>query len=1196
MIKLKKCTAILLTLSMLAIFLPQAAFCVPGSWDKEKSFTDLEQHWAAKSIEKWAGKGIITGDDNHHFNPDDGITRAEFCAIINRVFGFTAKSSTSFSDVSPEKWYAEQVSIAKNAGYVAGYGNNVFGPEDNITRQDAAKILKSVFELSNLQNKDVLSSFTDAGDISDYAKDAANIMVSWGYIQGTPDKSFEPGSKITRAETIAILDRIVAELFTAQGTVSMQTIQGNVVVNKSGIEIKDTIIDGNLYLAEGIGQGDVVLSNGKVTGKTYVNGGEKGIHISSSHLGEVAVRSKNGKARLVVSGTSEIHSVELLSAAAIELQAGAKIEKLTAGPEAGNTTVSCNGKIGSFIAKADGITVNGISVTKGSTVEVNGTTVSVKDTGTASHNNGNGTATPAPTATPTPTPTDNTGGESDPWTLVWSDEFNDTTIDSAKWTYDLGSGGDNPGWGNNEKELYTSDAKNVKEENGVLKITALKDSGNANYPYTSARIKTKGLFSKKYGKFEIRAKAPGGKGLWPAIWMLPEDSVYGVWAASGEIDIMEGWGSDTSRICGTIHYGQQWPNNKFTGKTYYYPNGGKSTDFHTYSFEWEPGEMRWYVDGVLYSTQNSWFSKGANTAADYTYPAPFDQPFHLIMNLAVGGNFDGDPDSNADYIPATMEVDYVHIYELTGRPYKTLVKPEVSSEPLPDGYQVQDDGNLIYSNNYGNGFIDENDASKVPADTVISKETGKWMFLHLTTGGSDFGGEGSISTESIGGGNFAKIDITSPGNQTYAIQLIKTATLARGRTYKGSFDAKSTGTRNISVKVSGDGDAGWASYSNGDTFPLSDSIQHYEFTFTMNASSDLKARFEFNVGLDTNPVWIGNVRLEEITPLPENENAAKEPLGDGNHVWNGTFDQGDSTGLLRMKYWNFSTSGAAAVASVNEAARQLKAAITEGGADADSVELVQKGIKMLAGNRYKLSFDARASAAGTLQVEIKSKDGLTKYAGPQSIALSSTMEAKEFTFEMPAVTDLEARLVFELGGSSRDIYMDNIMLTRTTMNSKVGSSNIVLNSEFENNSDYWTVFGADWEGVNVTSSVYGAVYNGALGIHIGSYEGNEFWSTQLIQGDFTVEKGKAYRLTFDAKSTKDRTMEAIVESNGGDYTKYLDQILTLTNEMRTYSVDFTAGVTDSKAHLVFALGKIGNAAPIGIHDIYFDNVRLFEIK
>ena len=242
-------------------------------------------------------------------------------------------------------------------------------------------------------------------------------------------------------------------------------------------------------------------------------------------------------------------------------------------------------------------------------------------------------------------------------TLVWSDEFNAAQLDPETWFFETGDGSQYgiPGWGNNELEWYLPD--NAQLVNGSLVITA-KEENAGGKNYTSARINTRDRFAFRYGRIEARIKLPGGQGLWPAFWMLPQDNVYGTWAASGEIDIMEAvnlGGSGGNVIHGTIHYGGEWPNNTYTGGAYVVPTDAQ-TNFHTYALEWDPTEMRWYVDGVLYLTQNAWNTSGA------PYPAPFDQHFHILLNVAVGGNWPGAP-SDSTVFPVTMEVDWVRVYE-----------------------------------------------------------------------------------------------------------------------------------------------------------------------------------------------------------------------------------------------------------------------------------------------------------------------------------------------------------------------------------------------------------------------------------------------------------------------------------------------------------------------------------------------------
>lgn len=252
--------------------------------------------------------------------------------------------------------------------------------------------------------------------------------------------------------------------------------------------------------------------------------------------------------------------------------------------------------------------------------------------------------------------------------VSWYDEFDGPTIDPARWTYDLGTGSNVGlvGWGNNELQYYTDRTTNARVANGLLEITARRESYGG-MDYTSARLTTRGKFSQTGGRYEIRAALPLGQGFWPAFWMLPADSAYGGWAASGEIDILEARGQHPSRIENTIHYGGAWPNNTSTGRAFTLPAGGSIADFHTYALEWDLAptpSLRWYVDDRLsWSTQQWWTTAGE-------YPAPFDRPFHLLLNLAVGGNYVGPPDGSTPF-PASMKVDYVRVYDVA--PAEVLV-------------------------------------------------------------------------------------------------------------------------------------------------------------------------------------------------------------------------------------------------------------------------------------------------------------------------------------------------------------------------------------------------------------------------------------------------------------------------------------------------------------------------------------------
>ena len=272
------------------------------------------------------------------------------------------------------------------------------------------------------------------------------------------------------------------------------------------------------------------------------------------------------------------------------------------------------------------------------------------------------------------------------WKQVWADEFEGKEIDRAKWDFDIGNGFFDydanqwiKGWGNDELQYYTRERENASVRKGMLHIRAVKESLHG-CGFTSARLKTRKrdgspLFNQTYGRFEFRAKLPTGQGVWPALWMLPQDDKYGGWASSGEIDVMEARGQEPNRVLGTLHFGNRWPANTNVSKEYVLPRGGTIADFHVYALEWEPGVMRWLVDGHEYASQSFWWSsskvekgRGLFPAKETdlnAWPAPFDQPFYLVMNVAVGGRFLGNPDRTTKF-PVEMLVDYVRVFEKTG--------------------------------------------------------------------------------------------------------------------------------------------------------------------------------------------------------------------------------------------------------------------------------------------------------------------------------------------------------------------------------------------------------------------------------------------------------------------------------------------------------------------------------------------------
>lgn len=314
------------------------------------------------------------------------------------------------------------------------------------------------------------------------------------------------------------------------------------------------------------------------------------------------------------------------------------------------------------------------------------------------------------------------------WVPVWADEFDGTSLSTSNWEVQTGTGSlyglDN--WGNNELQYYTGRTANLQVGGGLLTITARQENFGGR-SYTSARIRSLGRRDFLYGKFEARISVPAGAGIWPAFWMLPTNSPYGGWASSGEIDIIETINA-ADIAYGTLHYGNAWPNNVSSGGQ---RPGVWSNSFHDYRVEWEPDEIRWYVDGVRYHrvTSSTWFSSNAPANAR----APFDSPFHLLLNLAVGGNWPGPPDGSTVF-PAQMKVDYVRVSQRPPKgPYAGVV-PVLPAQIEAEAFDRGGASVAYFDNepeNQGNGYrLDEGVDIQACAEggwNVGWFQPGEWM-------------------------------------------------------------------------------------------------------------------------------------------------------------------------------------------------------------------------------------------------------------------------------------------------------------------------------------------------------------------------------------------------------------------------------------------------------------------------------------
>lgn len=416
----------------------------------------------------------------------------------------------------------------------------------------------------------------------------------------------------------------------------------------------------------------------------------------------------------------------------------------------------------------------------------------------------------------------------DGYDLLWNDEFNGNALDETIWNYEPHE----PGWTNEELQEYTTSTDNVFVRDGSLIIKAIKTEKDGSDYYTSGKVTSQNKKDFTYGKVVARAKVPEGQGLWPAIWMMPKDEgFYGQWPKCGEIDIMEVLCSNTKTAYGTIHYGE--PHAEQQG-IYNLESGSFSEDFHEFSVEWEPGEMRFYIDGNLYHTVNDWFT-AVKDEEEKPYPAPFNQPFFVQMNLAVGGTWPGNPDETTDFDKAEFEIDYVRVYQKPEYDMN-VTKPEINyREPL-------EDGNYIYNGDFAEQENLEDDIN--------------WKFLLF---------EGGVGKAEIKD-NTMIISSEAEGTVDYSVQLVQPELpIIKGKKYRVTFDAYADEDRDIVVCVSAP-TAGWIRYLQDTTLTLSTEKKTYEYEFDMTERDDPNGRLEFNLGHrgSTATVYISNVRVEEI--------------------------------------------------------------------------------------------------------------------------------------------------------------------------------------------------------------------------------------------------------------------------------------------------------------------------------------------
>jgi len=721
------------------------------------------------------------------------------------------------------------------------------------------------------------------------------------------------------------------------------------------------------------------------------------------------------------------------------------------------------------------------------------------------------------------------------YTLKWNDEFDGDELNMDYWNYEPHQ----PGWVNNELQEYTTSTDNVYIEDGKLVLQAIKEDRAEGEYYTSGKVTTQDKVEFTYGKVVVGLKVPKGQGLWPAAWMMPaEESFYGQWPKCGEIDIMEILGHQTYITYGTLHYGNP---HKSSQGVYQLASGRFDQEFHEFSVEWEPTEIRFYIDDELFHSESRWYT-GIEGEDTVTYPAPFDQPFYVQLNLAVGGDWPGNPDASTDFENAKYYIDYVRVYQ------KDSYDDNVTMPEL-EFLGADENGNYVRNGEFNDEPLDD---------------TTDWQFLMFNNG---------LGTAKIENNEIA-ITTALVGTEEYSVQLLEAdISVLQGKVYRVSFDAYAEEERQMKVAVTAP-EVNWIRYLEDTPVILTPEKQHYELEFTMTEESDNKARVEFNMGNQDSKatIYISNVKMEEVGEVVIEEEIIKKVQSDGNYVSNGTFSHGDG----RLKYWDITNDTDAKVyVSNKKLVRELTVESEVQPEDIKAITVKQTELPMTEGVEYELSFDAYGDNNQTILVEF----------GAETFEIALTEDTQEYKCGLKNVTADSAKdLIFYLGNQGM-VAIDNV---------KIKEKGALLNGSFRNGMIGWTKYVYAPMEDKVSVAVDSLQEEDAVGYTIKD-TGAEEWHIQLSQSNIQLEKGLTYCLEFDAKSTLPRDIKCAVQRNGADddvWTEYGTGFYSLTNEYQHFYLEFEMGeVEDLAAMICFSLGAQGEQIT-DEHTVFIDNVQL----
>lgn len=821
--------------------------------------------------------------------------------------------------------------------------------------------------------------------------------------------------------------------------------------------------------------------------------------------------------------------------------------------------------------------------------------------------------------------------------LIWADEFDgnygSANVDAAtglnldNWAYQLGDGTtdcNNPGWGNKELQAYTGNPKNigVNEDlsgkgtgDGLLRITASYDDAGYVYGdesskrYTSSRIRTtkadETLFNTTYGYIEARMSLPGTQGAWPAFWMLPQStSIYGGWPVSGELDIMETCGAfangSNAQTCSTLHFGA--PDHVYEGSGYVTLNSDY-TYFHTYAVDWQPGQITWYYDGKAIYTMNDWTSGYAGASDTLTFDAPFDQPYYILLNLAVdSGQFGGATNKATFQDDINMYVDYVRVYQKEAG-YADYAQRSTGMDTTDD-----------WSN-----YAGINQIAPIKADNIVSDVAGgdvngleqsgtvdasKW-YLGYQSDATDATAEGYTDGN---GAVWAKVGVNTKGSQDYSVQLIGHYNAKAGYVYKVSFDAYADGGM-VGKTINCDSKEwkGWSTFGI-QSFELKDTPTRVSYLISQKKDFE-NCRIEFNLGArGSGNVYLGNVKVEIVDPASlgaESEN--RNALANGNIIYNGTFDQGNK----RIGYWTaaqgtklevprYTTTKLADsdVSVVDVASKTNYEGIANGvkyyerraqiSAEAGKAPIIyQSGMKMIA-DHYDLGLDVYSAADTDVIAAIYSANEAgvpSKLVKAATISYKAASGVKHLTWSIDLDETIEnAALVLKFGNGA-SVQVDNVTLIGKSQGEKVDETPVTADSE--------------WSADDGSGGVLPLEKNAGVYTLRNITSGANWYCPQIKSKQFSLVNGKQYKLSMKYKleGTSNNTAQYIVQEQNGQWHVFAGGPTTITYDASkadadgfcSYELTFTADTSLSTVAIGFGLG--GSEAN-GAADFSFKDVTL----